>query len=256
MLKRQLAIDYHDICGGVLFGPDRCAPLGRNAVSLLLSAFRVTGRSSFLRLSRQNRHHIVAMVMQHSTGMRFDHFPARAYLLRQFLVNDDTGDISLTTDWHRYSGRRRYRLRFPMSPKRRSRWYSVYAPSGEFVTHLAAATIMSWHFAQLRASREQTVFAPDEEDKPSRASRQAWLRRSLRSALPTNETRAIAMIEDVTPHSFRPGLAGDLLAEGASLEEIGLECRWQGRRIVRMYAERMSLGAARVSTRFRVIRWQ
>ena len=61
------------------------------------------------------------------------------------------------------------------------------------------------------------------------------------------------MISEVTPHSFRPGVAGDLLAEGKQFGEIAVECRWQGVRNVRMYAERMSLGDARMSTAFRKV---
>ena len=61
------------------------------------------------------------------------------------------------------------------------------------------------------------------------------------------------MIDEVTPHSFRPGLAGDLLAEGKQFGAIAVECRWQGVKNVRMYAERMALGDARASTAFRKI---
>ena len=71
--------------------------------------------------------------------------------------------------------------------------------------------------------------------------------------MPTNEIRAIAMLDNVTPHSFRPGLAGDLLADGNTLDAIAVECRWHGARIVRMYAERMALSAARRGNGFRRI---
>ena len=69
MLKHQLAIDYHARCGGILYGQNRCTPLGFRAVGLLLSAFGVFDRRSFLRLSRQNRHHIALTVMQHTAAM-------------------------------------------------------------------------------------------------------------------------------------------------------------------------------------------
>ena len=98
MLKNQLAIDYNASCGGVLYGPNRCTPLGCQAVSLLLSAFGVHDRRSFLRLSRANRHHLVLSAMQHTAAMRFGHFPARAYVLSQFKMDPQSGDISLATD--------------------------------------------------------------------------------------------------------------------------------------------------------------
>ena len=61
------------------------------------------------------------------------------------------------------------------------------------------------------------------------------------------------MVDEVTPHSFRPGLAGDLLAEGLTLQAIAVECRWHGERIVRIYAEREPLSAVRHSDAFRLI---
>lgn len=251
MLKRQLAIDFHDLHGGVLYGPNRCTPLGRRDVSLLLSAFGVNDKASFLRLQRRERHHLAITVMQHSAAMRFGHFPARAYVWQQFIA--ENGCYRLMTDWHRYSGRHRYCLRFEQSPASRARWYRLRDTQGVVVADVSAATIMSWHFEQLRLSGEHTVFAPSSSGVSTRLERQQWLRQALLQALPLSETRARAMVEHVTPHSFRPGLAGDLLEEGMSLDAIASECRWHGRRIVRMYAERESLSAVRRTDGFRTI---
>ena len=98
MLKNQLAIDFHDRAGGVLFGPNRCTPLDRRSVSLLLSAFAVQDRRSFLRLSRANRHHLTLCLMQHSAAMRFGHFTVKAYVRNQFKFDNKTGDFFLDTD--------------------------------------------------------------------------------------------------------------------------------------------------------------
>ena len=97
-MKHQLAIDYNARCGGGLYGPNRCAPLGHRAVALVLSAFGVKDHKSFLSLSRANRHHIALMVMQHTAAMRFGHFPARGCQLRHFQVDSMSGDIMLVTD--------------------------------------------------------------------------------------------------------------------------------------------------------------
>ena len=58
---------------------------------------------------------------------------------------------------------------------------------------------------------------------------------------------------DVLIHSFRPGLAGDLLCEGVQLAEIAVLLRWQGERNARMYAERPSLAVYRRGAAFRVV---
>ena len=98
------------------------------------------------------------------------------------------------------------------------------------------------------------MFAPVPGRDISREDRQEWLRGALLAALPPSEVRAREMVSGVTPHSFRPGLAGDLLRDGWQLDAIAVKCRWQGTRNARMYAERMSLGAARRKTAFRRLR--
>ena len=95
------------------------------------------------------------------------------------------------------------------------------------------------------------MFAPEVDALPSRVGRQAWLRAALLAALPDRDTRARDMVSDVTPHSFRPGLAGDLLREGMLPQAIAVECRWADIRNVRLYGERLPLCAARRSPAFR-----
>ena len=94
------------------------------------------------------------------------------------------------------------------------------------------------------------MFAPYSNGESTRSNRQAWLRNALLAAIPAKEARARAMVAEVTPHSFRPGLAGDLLEQNMSLAAIAVQCRWQGVRNVRMYAERLSLGKALSSFTF------
>ena len=191
------------------------------------------------------------MVMQHTGAMRFGHFPARGYRLQHFTVDSTLGDITLTTDWHRYAGRRRYRLRFPAVPDGTTRWYEVRNTTGETIVHLSAANILRWHFQQLRQAHEDTVFAPTLGVEVTRLERQRWLRGVLLAALPLREVTARAMVDEVTPHSFRPGMAADYLRAGWHLDAIAIRCRWQGSRNACMYAERMPLADARRGEDFR-----
>ena len=108
-------------------------------------------------------------------------------------------------------------------------------------------------FARLRRDGETRVFAPVRNETCSRDQRQAWLREVLLAALPTNERYARAAVDDVTPHSFRAGLAGDLHREGVGLPRIGSVCRWNTQRVVRLYAERPSLSVLRMTNVFRFI---
>ena len=139
-------------------------------------------------------------------------------------------------------------------PDGKAMWYAVCGGDGNVLVHLSAATVLGWHFAQLRGAGEHTVFEPAAGQDISREGRQEWLRGALLAALPRSEQRAREMVSGVTPHSFRPGLAGDLLRDGWQLDAIAVKCRWQGTRNARMYAERMALGDARRKSAFRRLR--
>ena len=253
MLKQQLVIDHSARRGGVRYEISRCTPLGFRTVALILSAFRIRDRASFMRLSRGNRHHVALTVMQHSAAMRFGHFPAREYKLRHFAIDGRLGDVTMVTDWHRYAGRRRYKLHFPAVPDEACRWYPIRDGNGEVVVHVTAAQVLKWHFAQLRQAGEQRVFAPSAHVSPSRMARQNWLRAVLLEALPLHATTARELVTEVTPHSFRPGMAADYLKEGWQLDAIAIRCRWQGTRNARMYAERTLLFDTRRDNSFRFV---
>ena len=246
-MKKQLKLDFRAAHGDLAaaFGPERCCPLGNAEVCLILTALRIFDRSSFRRLSRYSRHHVVASVMQHSHGMRFGHFIARMYTRAMFIWSQVNREFSLVTDWHRYSGRHRYVLRFRLQPELPARVYTLKRGNRE--VHISAAMIMQWHFADLKACGEHVVFCPRGPGiVPLRSERQRWLRLVLLAALPRDEVKARAQVEDVTPHSWRPGFAGDLLAAGMPIAGIQLLCRWLSERTAKMYAERPSLSSFRV----------
>ena len=116
---------------------------------------------------------------------------------------------------------------------------------------VTAAQIMRWHFNRLRRDGECVVFAPVRGQRPLHDDRQVWLRATVRAALPAHEAVAIALVGDISPHSFRSGLASDLLREGVSIAVIGSICRWKATRAIRLYAERASLSMSRTSNEFR-----
>ena len=252
-MKRQLAIDARATAkaAGVAYEPvDRCTPVGHKGVSMILSAFALTGEVNFNAMLRKDRHHVAGLVMQHTGGLRFGGFGARNYTIDSFVV-DASGTIRLVTDWGRYPGQ--YTIEFSASPRFEAMWYHVFAPCGDLVDTYPAATIMHWHFRRLQRDAERQVFAPVSGEICSRDDRQAWIRAALSDALPLLEREARDAVNDVTPHSFRAGLAGDLFRAGVSLQRIASICRWRTPRVVRMYAERPSLSACRLTDGFRLI---
>ena len=118
---------------------------------------------------------------------------------------------------------------------------------------VTAADVLRWHFNRLRRDGETAIFAPVRGVRASHDDRQVWLRAAVRAALPANEVAAIALVNDISPHSFRAGLASDLLREGVSIAIIGSVCRWKATRAIRLYAERASLSMSRTSAGFRSV---
>ena len=163
-------------------------------------------------------------------------------------------EFHLVTDWHRYSGTHRYHLRFPSRTTQPEIQYRVRSPDGKLLAVLTPGMILQWHFAILRSDGESLVFDPVGRGRsPSREDRQRWLRDVLLSTLPCRDRKARAQVEFVTPHSFRPGLAGDLLSAGATLQQIMRRCRWASAGVAKMYAERPSLGTLRTSSTFNLL---
>lgn len=253
-MKRQLFINAQreaDGAGEIYEAVDRCTPIGKRGVSMLLSAFGISSEARFNALPRRDRHHVVTTVMQHAGGMRFGGLPKKDYTLNDFTVTT-AGDVRLITDWSRYHARQ-FCIEFPAKPRFECMWYNIYALNGDLIDVYPASTILHWHFQQLRGAGEQRVFAPDTDKKCTRTLRQDWLHEVLFAALPIQEREARGLVDSVTTHSFRPGLADNLYREGVSLQRIESICRWNSHKVVRLYAERPCLSAVRLTNGFFLI---
>ena len=230
----------------------RCTPAGQGVVELLLSAHQVRSEVDFNRLSRADRHNVAITPMSHTAGMRFGHFLFRSYSIHSFVLGRG-GSYHLVTDWSRYHEGDKFCLRFDAAPRYQCHRYKVSSATGAPDVVVTAADVLRWHFNRLRRDGEVAVFAPVRGAKVQYENRKAWLQASLRAALPPSEVAAIALVDDVSPHSFRSGAASDLLREGVSLQMIGSVCRWRATRAIRLYAERATLSMSRTGNVFRVI---
>lgn len=230
----------------------RATPLAKRAVELILSSLQVWSERNFLRLSRADRHHVLASAIQYTAGMRFGHFLARAYNLASF-QHDDDGSWHLRTNFTRRPKGRMFRLDFLAKPRHACQVFRVRRPDGSVAASLTAATLLAWHFRQVIRAGETLLFRPVPNDPPTRANRQKWLRRVLLAALPLDQVEARRLVRFVTPHSFRSGLAGDLHRAGVDWKRIGAVCRWESISCIRLYSQRPSLSMSRTSQSFRVL---
>ena len=251
-IKKQMNINFAVENGGP-DAPFRCTPLGHQDVALLLSAYGVVDRESFAALSRRNRHHLFCAVVQHAKGMRFGHFIYRSYKVNQFVQDVSDGSFLLMTDWHRFAGRTRYALRFESFPVESYLWYELRDTDGNVKDIIAAATLMSWHFDIVTQCGETKAFDPVPGTAPTRSDRAMWLRDSFLAALPLQEHAARQLVTAISPHSFRPGIAGDMRRAGKRMDQISFELRWRGLKNARMYSARPPLFSARVSAKFKLI---
>ena len=255
-MMQQLKLDARKgaTARGTNYAPvERCTPIGVRGVSMLLSGFQVVNRQAFLRLRRVDRHNLALAMMQHTGGMRYGQFVTRDYNLPSFVADPADASLRLVTDWSRYAGRRTFAIEFPGSPNFASMWYKVLAPNGDLLATYPAATLLHWHFEQLREAGETRVYAPVLGESTSREARQQWLRSALLDALPIAEVEARALIDGVSPHSFRAGLSGDLFREGVAIPRIAAICRWSSMQVVRIYAERPCMSMSRLTVNFRLI---
>ena len=131
---------------------------------------------------------------------------------------------------------------------------TVRSQDGTPIALITAAQVLTWHFTQLRLVGERIVFQPDPNAPTTREDRQHWMRMIIRAALPSADT-AMTRINQITPHSWRAGLAGDLYREGVAALRIQTTCRWNSTRVVRIYAERPPLTLMRSTTGFREFSW-
>ena len=243
-MVRQLQLQYATRVVTRLKGS---TPLGNDAVSAILDLFAVRGEASFNRLPHACRHHIVASVMQHTAGLRFGHFIFRSYSKAD--LSWSRLGATLLTNWQRYPGRSPAAISFSFQPKWECFRYSVGA-SG---VRLTAANILKWHVARLRAT--DLLFEPVPGCQADRGDRQRWLRAVIDRCYVTSPKTARAFA-NITPHSFRGGMAVDMRVLDASFEQVAARGRWLSRRAVKLYAGKCTLGTLCPRQRQPPLSWQ
>ena len=77
----------------------------------------------------------------------------------------------------------------------------------------------------LRAAGKRLIFRPTFGRRPIRQERKHWLQSTLLDALPLSDLEARKEVLFVTPHAFRSGIAGDLLAVEVPWNTIVIWCR-------------------------------
>ena len=224
----------------------RSLALGRIAVGILLSAYGATSLKGWTRLKKCTRHWLSMCVTMHSGAMRYK-------LLRKLRkgrsLRWSTIDRTyrMASDWHKMRRKGSFSVSFPSQPQYKALKYDIYSPSGQVQRQVTAATILQWHTSTRKS--DGMLFSPTGERTPTRQQFQQWIRESFREILVGDPEEIESMIQAMTPHSWRAGLAGDLDREGVARRVIMKRGRWNDEKVMEQYA-RDALGQRLTSIRY------
>lgn len=114
----------------------------------------------------------------------------------------------LVSDWHKMRRGGAYTIPFPAEPKYDALKYEFFDTQGQVTGTFTAAEVLTWHTATLQSGED--MLAPTGRRTVTRLQFQNWLRESFRQMLGAHDVETKALIDMITPHSFRAGLAGDM----------------------------------------------
>ena len=121
------------------------------------------------------------------------------------------------------------------------------------VGSFTAADVLGWRVKQVGSARASRLFSPPGADAPRRSDLQCFMRWSFRSLLTMDRGELEALVEAMTPHGWRAGVAGDMHREGVRPKLIMRTGRWRSKRAMEQYvrdglAQRLSQPTYRAIT--------
>ena len=116
-----------------------------------------------------------------------------------------------------------------------------------------AADVIAWRMEATGSSRSRFLFATSDEPMPSRDEFQRFIRVSFRRLLVGDRDEINALVDSMTPHSFRAGLASDLHRNGVAVKIIMKLGRWESERAMSQYV-RDGLAQRLTSAKFASVR--
>ena len=242
-LRLQLAMVTRDIqkkqvrankAVGRSSDPKRSLALGRVAVGLLFSAYGADTESGFRSLRKSTRNWLRICVAMHTGCMRFK---LMKKLCKKEVLRWSQADntFRLASDWRKMKRGGAFTVPFPMQPQFEAMQYSSYTPQGAKRNRFTAASVFQWHVRR-SGSTSGHLFAPMGRRKVTRRAFQAWLRESFRRLLVGPQDEVDALVNAITPHSFRAGMASDLEREGVPRLNIKKIGRWTSDKAMEQYA--------------------
>ena len=260
-LRLQLAMIAKEIAktkrkrklrAGLPTGPKRSLALGQVAVGLLFSAYGATKRKGFRALPGHVRHYLVISVCMHTGCMRFQ-MVRELYKNARLKWSQPNRCFMMESDWNKM--RRpvgQYTIKFPERPRYNSMQYKAYGRGGEKTHTFTAEMVLRWHAEMTGSTVVSELFAPTFGKEPSSKDFKQWLRASFGALLVGAKGEVAKLVQAITPHSFRAGMAGDLEREDTPRPTIKKLGRWHSSRAMEQYI-RDGLAQKLSSTKYRRI---
>lgn len=212
--------------------PKQSLALGKIAISLLFSAYRATTRKGFKACGRKTRHWLAMCIAMHTGCMRFE-------LMRQlrksgsFRWSQPDQCWRAKSDWHKMKRQsNEYAVEFPQKPVHAAMVYHQFANDGSVQLSFTAAQVLRWQMDIENSEWACDLFAPTDLTS---AGFKKWIRVSFSALLVEDQTEVRALVEAMTPHSFRAGMASDLERENVPRSRIKRIGRWHSDRAMEKY---------------------
>ena len=233
-------------------GPKRSLALGRVAMGLLFSAYGATTFRGFAALPDAVAGWLTVCAAMGTGCMRF-FLVKELWQLGCLRWSGVDSTFRFAADWRKMKEGGPYTVPFPASPQYAAMYYPAYSAGGAVVGSFTAADVLGWRVKQVGSARASRLFSPPGADAPRRSDLQCFMRWSFRSLLTMDRGELEALVEAMTPHGWRAGVAGDMHREGVRPKLIMRTGRWRSKRAMEQYvrdglAQRLSQPTYRAIT--------
>ena len=212
----------------------RALALGKIPVGMLFSAYGAATERGFRRADKAIRHWLCVSVSMHTGCMR--------NRLMQELWNKGSARWSqieesyrIAGDWRKMKHGGPFSIKFPAKPQLEPMVYPAFNAQGKKIGSFTAADVLRWQIDIEGSNKCKHIWAPTGAKRPTRSSLQAFIRKSFQQLLMTDDKELKALVQSMTPHSFRAGMAGDLDRAGYPLTVNMKIGRWESERAAKLY---------------------
>ena len=201
---------------------------------MLFSAYGATTERGFQKADRSIRHWLCVSSSMHTGCMR-NRLMQELWNKGSARWSDIESGFRMTGDWRKMKNGGPFSILFPAKPEIQPMVYPAFDACGKQVGSFTAAEVLRWQIEIEGSNQCRHIWAPTGDKRPTRYSLQSFIRESFRQLLTGNDKEIEALVQSMTPHSFRAGMAGDLDRAGYPITVNMKLGRWESERAAKLY---------------------